>query len=100
MPVLQCPNGHVSIDREAVTCPECGQPLVLRRGWRQDEVLHTSYAPFSPQATLGLGLMLVVAGIIALAMGIPLTLAVGVVLLLVGGVLVLNGALRLLRPQH
>lgn len=100
MPVLQCPNGHVSVDREAVVCAECGEPLVLRRGWRQDDVLQTSYAPFSPQATIGLGLMMIVAGIIALAMGVPLTLAVGVVLLIVGGGLTLFGGLRLLRKPH
>jgi hypothetical protein len=99
MPVLQCPNGHVSVDREAVVCAECGEPLLLRRGWRQDDVLQTSYAPFSPQATLGLGLMMMVAGVIALAMGVPLTLAVGVVLLLVGGGLALGASLTLARRR-
>lgn len=96
MPVLQCGNGHVTTDHEVVRCPECGEPVTWRRGWRLEEVPQTGYAPLPAQALVGMGLLMVLAGVIALAMGVPLTIAVGVVLLLVGGSLSLLGGARVL----
>lgn len=99
MPVLQCTNGHVTLDREAVRCPECGAPIVLRRGWRQDDTPQTSYAPFPPAAQLTLGLIMLGSAAVAFAMGVPLTLAVGAVLLIVGVGLTAGAVIRMARGR-
>lgn len=101
MPVLQCSNGHVATDPDVERCPECGEPVTLRRGWRlEEQVPQTGYAPVSPQALVGAGMVLLVAAVIALAMGVPLTIAVGVVLLAVGGGLALRGVVGMLHHAH
>lgn len=99
MPVLQCTNGHVTIDRDAAQCPQCGAPIVMRRGWRQEGVLDTGYAPFPPAAQITLGGLMLGAAAVAFAMGVPLTIAVGAVLVLIGGTLVGAGVLRAVRDN-